>query len=84
MPSLIDRYCDISKNLKREKAHNLHISSPIRDPFFWVIFKGLHKLSLEKFFKERNHCFNGLGLYNQVSINLTILETFKVDLSLHL
>ena len=52
--SLIDQDCDISKNLKYKKAHNLLISSLIHDPSV-VLFKGYHKLSLVRNFRERNH-----------------------------
>ena len=53
-PSSTDQDCDIRKNLKHEKAHNLLVSSPIHDPFV-VLFKGRHKLSLEGLFRDRNH-----------------------------
>ena len=42
-PSSTDRNCDISKNMKHEKVHNLFISSPIHDPSV-MVFKGHHKL----------------------------------------
>ena len=62
--SLINPDCDISKNLKRKKAHNLLISSSIHDPFV-VLFKGHHKLSLVRLFREINHYMCNQGLYNQ-------------------
>ena len=81
-PSSIDRDCDINKNLKLKKAHNFLISRLIYD-LFVVLLKGHYKPFLERLFKERNHHFYGYDMYNKVSLNLTILETFKIDLSLH-
>jgi len=57
-PCSIDQELWISKNLKCKKAHNLLVSSQIHDPFV-TLFKGHHKPSLERFFRERNHCLCG-------------------------